>query len=407
MQNALSTTTWSFFEKIIFRFCFFFFGFNIIPLIDYIVPIIGNIIFNINNLEKTMTGSGDTTYDWVNQFAILLISIFFTIIWTILDKKREHYHKMKIGIDNLVYIYLILNLLQYGAIKIIPNYLQMPAPDEIRLFQRVGDMSPMGMLWTFIGSSKYYEMFCGFSEILAGILLIYRRTFILGVLMAIAVMFYVWILNMCYDVPVKIFSFFLLLCAIYLAAPFFKRLLNFFIFNQQTEPYTFDELDNPKHWYNIIRPILKNLLVVCLIVNIIYAYMIPSKNLEVDSFPIVGNYIIKNNIIKIDTMQVTNISIRNYYDGQKMIIFKNDYEGKQARFDLEYTDSTQKMIIKELHKKENIIATLYYEKDSNQVVMKGIWKEDSISIPLTKLNKRKYLLQERGFHWINEKPFNR
>ena len=71
----------------------------------------------------------------------------------------------------------------------------------------------------FHGSISGYNAFAGGSEMLAGLLLFIPMFTTIGALVAIAVMSNVFVLNMCYDVPVKLYSFHLLLMAMVLAAP--------------------------------------------------------------------------------------------------------------------------------------------------------------------------------------------
>jgi hypothetical protein len=64
----------------------------------------------------------------------------------------------------------------------------------------------MGVVWSFMGASRPYTVFGGSGELVAGLLLVFRRTSIFGVLATIGVMANVVMLNFCYDVPVKILS---------------------------------------------------------------------------------------------------------------------------------------------------------------------------------------------------------
>ena len=77
----------------------------------------------------------------------------------------------------------------------------------------------MGLLWTFTGASKPYEIIVGSAELIAGFLLIFPRTASFGACIAIVDMLQVFILNMCYDVPVKQYSFHLMISGIILLAP--------------------------------------------------------------------------------------------------------------------------------------------------------------------------------------------
>ncbi len=93
-------------------------------------------------------------------------------------------------------------MLSYGLIKVIPT--QVPAPGPERWIEPLGEFSPMGLLWTFLGASSAYEIFCGLVETAGGVLLLFRRTAFLGALTSAAALSNVALLNFCYDVPVKI-----------------------------------------------------------------------------------------------------------------------------------------------------------------------------------------------------------
>ena len=104
----------------------------------------------------------------------------------------------------MVYLRLVLaaTMIPYGAAKIFPW--QFPAPTLSKLIQRYGDSSPMGLLWTFMGASRSYSFFGGATELLAGMLLVVPRLATLGALVCIGVMSNVLMLNLGYDVPVKL-----------------------------------------------------------------------------------------------------------------------------------------------------------------------------------------------------------
>jgi hypothetical protein len=53
------------------------------------------------------------------------------------------------------------------------------------------------------------------------------------------------------------------------------------------------------------------------------------------------------------------------------------------------------------------IYKLNYIKNDSILSFKGLWKNDSIQIKLNKFDTSKILLTNRGFHWINEYPYNR
>ena len=125
-------------------------------------------------------------------------------------------------------------MVNYGIMKVIP--LQMPAPSLTRLLEPYGHFSPMGVLWSFIGSSRAYEMFTGSAELLGGLLLFVPHTAMLGALVSLAVTIHIFVLNMTYNVPVKLFSFHLILYSLFLLAPDARRLVNVLLLNRTAEP---------------------------------------------------------------------------------------------------------------------------------------------------------------------------
>ena len=169
------------------------------------------------------TGSGDTTWHYVQLLLIGVLAGLGTVTWSVLDRKHRSYSRLASALTVYLRYWLAFFLVLYGVLKIW--YLQMSELTLGQLDQRVGDKSPMGMLWLFMSASKPYTMATGFVEALAGVLLVWRRTTMLGALLAIAAMTNVFVLNLCYDVPVKLFSLELLLGAVAVAAPGGHRLL--------------------------------------------------------------------------------------------------------------------------------------------------------------------------------------
>ena len=74
------------------------------------------------------------------------------------------------------------------------------------------------------------------AEMVGGILLTTRRTALLGSLISGGVMVNVLFLNLCYDVPVKLYSAHLLAMSLCLAAADASRLLNFFFLGRAVSP---------------------------------------------------------------------------------------------------------------------------------------------------------------------------
>lgn len=115
----------------------------------------------------------------------------------------------------------------YGWSKVF--LLQMGTIDYPESLITVGEKSPMGMLWTWMGYSPTIQFAAGAIEVLVGLLLLWRRTAALGALAGLGAGFSVWLLNMTYDVPVKGLSGMLAVLSAVILIPWIPRVFRFLI----------------------------------------------------------------------------------------------------------------------------------------------------------------------------------
>jgi uncharacterized membrane protein YphA (DoxX/SURF4 family) len=250
-----TTTRWKPATRVAFRFCFAYlalfslsgqiFGNLINSFPGMMVPFFGGIwpmrqvtlwtathVFHLGPILHPW--GGDTVYGWVQTFCILIIALVATVVWSILDRHRQNYATLHKWFRLFVRFALASQMFIYGFSKIIPN--QMHYPLLRQLVKPYGTFSPMSVLWTSIGSAPAYEMFTGCAEVLGGLLLILPVTTTLGALVCLADITQVFMLNMTYDVPVKILSFHLLLLSLFLIAPDLRRLATFFFTQSASSP---------------------------------------------------------------------------------------------------------------------------------------------------------------------------
>lgn len=116
-------------------------------------------------------------------------------------------------------------LMPYALAKL--GLMQMGRPDFPELLITLGEKSPMGLLWTFMGFSPVVQFLAGLAEFIAAVLVLWRRTAWLGGLIGFIDLAVVWLLNMTFDVPVKIPSAFQALLYLLVLAPWLPRLFRF------------------------------------------------------------------------------------------------------------------------------------------------------------------------------------
>lgn len=185
------------------------------PLTDRV----GKHIFH-TTVDYTRSGSGDTAAQWISAFTWLLAAFAATAVWSVLDRHRPNYARLNAWFRLLLRGALVSALLLYGMVKLLPSQMTFVLQ---RLVEPFGDMSPMSVLWTQTALSEPYEIALGAAEITAALLLIAPLTAGLGSILAFIVTLQVALLNLTFDVPVKIFSLQLLAFAAVLAAPDIRR----------------------------------------------------------------------------------------------------------------------------------------------------------------------------------------
>ncbi len=195
---------------------------------------VGRALFGVDATLRAGSGSGDQAAIWVSMACLLLIALIGTAVWSVLDRQRTQYAKLAAWFTVFLRLCLGGQMLFYGFAKLIPT--QMPAPPLSALLQPFGQFSPMSVLWLQVGSSHPYEMALGAVEVAAGLLLFWPRTAVLGALLSALSMGQVFLMNMAFDVPVKILSSHLLLISLVLLAPHLRRLADVLVLERRSEP---------------------------------------------------------------------------------------------------------------------------------------------------------------------------
>ncbi|WP_428657359.1 DoxX family protein [Runella sp.] len=422
MEQVLTPSVkWTFIEKISFRFFFLFFVLQIFPFpLGYLLdngfyndawtwPInwAGNTFFDIPEISVRPNGSGDTTWNWIQLFLITCLSFFGTAVWTAIDSKKTNYNKLNYWFSVIVRFYLGITMLSYGFAKVF--FSQFGTVTSYRLYEQFGDMSPMGLLWTFMAFSKGYQFFTGLGEVVGGFLLFFRRTTLIGSLVLIGVMSNVVLLNFFYDVPVKIFSSLLLSMAFYLAAADLKRLMNLFFLNRPVPARTYP-LYSQKKWFKWSRIVLKTLIIGGIGTVLILQGINSLKYQKSPQSAFYGPYQVKQfkrnqlDVPLTDTLRWERMFV-DRRGATDIIAITNQY-GMQQRIGFERNEKKKSIVLSEWLSNDKKHPFTYVQPDSNTLILSGKWNNDSLYLELQKMHK-KFQLIHRGFHWVNEQPFNK
>ena len=233
---------------------------------------VGSTILGIDyNYETSGNGSGDNTYAYISLFINAVLALVGTVIWSLLDRHRSNYHKLQYWFILVLRTFLCLTMLLYGFVKVYQ--IQFQPPSLTQLLEPLGNFSPMGLAWTYMGFSKAFGMFAGLLEVTAGCLIIFKRTQTLGALLVIGIMTQVAMMNFSFDIPVKIFSVHLILMAMVIALGDFKRLKAFFLLNDPTDSFKAYHPKQSERYHTRIPKIKRIVLAILLGIAGIFGYI--------------------------------------------------------------------------------------------------------------------------------------
>jgi hypothetical protein len=194
---------------------------------------VGRSAFGITEgLDPTL--NGEPLFFWVQTAWILGVALLAALAWTAVRRGRQPHMAAHPWFRLLVRLALAASLLEYGMTKVIPT--QFPAPSLVTLVTPAGDLTLSALLWTSIGASPVYQIFTGCVEVLGGLLLLTPRVTLLGTLVSLAAVVHVFVLNMTYDIGLKLVSLHLVVMALVLLAPDLPRLADFFWRHRPTTP---------------------------------------------------------------------------------------------------------------------------------------------------------------------------
>lgn len=379
---------------------------------DWLVEKSNAWIFHVKDKLVPMGGSGDTSYGWAQLWFLLSLSFVGMVLWSILQRNKKEYTKLNYWLLLFTRYYVALVLFSYGIIKLFA--LQMPFPNYSQLATPLGDFLPMRLSWMFIGYSTPYQFFSGLMEVLAGLLLLYRRTATLGALVATGVFINVAVMNLSYDIPVKIYSLQMVLCCFFLLANEMERILCFFVFNRPASACTVYAFPLDKKWMKWTRLGLKVLFIGVAVGGVLWESMSWYKQdkartagmpLEAGMYDVV-HFAVNNDTIApllTDTLRWQHVIFDNARSGS-ITTSDTAFRRLYNRAYFSYKADTVKHTLNILKRPMDsiAIASLHYRiEDDNTIFFWGRRADDSLSFVL-KRSRHNFQLAEKQFHWLSE-----
>ncbi|HKG08051.1 MAG TPA: hypothetical protein VKB19_16425 [Pedobacter sp.] len=254
---------WKGYEKALLRFFFIYFIIQTIPLdwkyykglfsINWLDVRYGDIFFISRYFPGITSATGSFT-DWI---IIAVIAATGAFIWSKRKKSDTDYSILYYWLRTLLRYRLAIGIIGYGFIKFFP--LQAPFPSISNLNTSYGDFTDWKIFSLSLGIVPGYETFLGGIELLAGILLFFRRTASVGALIVLVFTGNVFISNLAYEGGEYVYSFYLISLALFIFAYDAQRIYNLVALGKPTVPNLFKPTF--PGWQENTRIVLKSALI--------------------------------------------------------------------------------------------------------------------------------------------------
>jgi hypothetical protein len=371
-------------------------------------------LFHVREELIAVNGSGDTSWAWAQMWLYLTVAAVGAALWSVLDRKRNAHPKLDYWLRTVLRYYIATAALSYGIIKLF--VLQMPFPSQSQLSTPLGDLLPMRLSWLFIGYSTTYQFFSGAMETIAGLLLLYRRTVTLGLFAATGAFLNVVMINLSYDVPVKLFAMHLLFACLFLLALDGRRLFTFLVLNRTAPGTAMYTPTYSRPWQMWASRGLKAVLIVLILIlplqrgwtqykaNATQPVLVPFRAGIYD----VTQYIVNGDTIPpllSDTLRWRDVIFDSRTAGSVNTadsLFWRRYRRGYFRYRADTVARTVAVWKTSAALDSTFLFTMRYEvPDSTRIRLWTSIRNESLHVELVR-STRHFQLTERQFHWLSE-----
>ena len=209
--------------------------------------------------------------------------------------------------------------------------------------------------------------------------------------------------------PVKLYSLNLLLMAVFLTAPEFSRLGKVLLMDRNAGPSALPRIRFERRWLRIAATAFQIAFVGYFLFGQVHsdwtayraAYIQPNRPptyglYRVETFMRGGREIppLATDVTRWDWLAAQNPA--------GLIVLMMD--GSPRFYGARYDAPRDRMVLTVRGVEYPLI---YSRPDADHLLLEGKLESDLLSVRLRKVDPSEFLLASRGFHWINEVPFNR
>jgi len=177
---------------------------------------------------------GDYVYNFFKICFYAIVAFVTTVLLLLVDFKRDNYNALLQWLTVCVRYFVFYMMFSFSIMKFLP--IQFPPLTEDVLNTKLGDFSPGSLLFTYMSYSRPYVLLVATLQMAGGLLLLSRKTVLIGALISIGIMFNVLMVNLCYNYSQKILCIHLVIMLLYLILLNGKALFKFFVLRKPSTP---------------------------------------------------------------------------------------------------------------------------------------------------------------------------
>lgn len=362
------------------------------PLFSPLIQIAGKII-GLNNAVDTSLAS-DSLGLYLHCCVLASISVLAGIVLM----AKQPSQKLRYGIHVVAAYYLAYVLLCYGLNKLFKWQFYLPEPNT--LFTTIGEIPPDLLFWSAMGSSYPYTVFSGMIEVLPALLLFFRRTRLLGGLIALGVLVNVAAINVGFNISVKLFTGFLLLLTLVVLSPY-TSLLKGLLLNHAAPTHSFTPPDF-NHKFKIYV-LVKTVVIGWLFADMMIQY-ISSGNYNDDKAQrpaLHGAYSVETLVKNGDTLPpllTDSFYIKRVFVHRKGFFIIQKMKNAMQDYKLRY--GPQELHLHNYYTDTPAGFFTVLQTGDNTLHLYGLFEGDTLAVSLKKYNTGNLPLLNPRFDWV-------
>lgn len=314
----------------------------------------------------------------ITAILYLTFSFSFIFVWSYREKKQLVDSQKVLGVWQGVIIYTAsFVLLRFGMLKLLGMHM-----NSSLIFSDfpAGNLSGGSLMDYFFGRAPLFKLLIGGLQVLGAILLLYRRTRLLGIFILLPILFNIVLMDIFYNVGtgVTILSALLIIALFYFLIQDFRKVYAFFF------EYKGRWAENP------LRVTTKNLIrlsiVAIVFINLLPGYHKPA-NPDLWGKYNIADLVVNNQSVIIDKNQDSVLTTAYFDENNSFVLRYNNYK-KIIVGNVKYDDATRNLaVIWRYPKQFNDTLKGHLSPVKNgKMTLTGTMGNDSLSMSLIKVD---------------------